>query len=371
MMLQNLLVVYFLIFFLGIFPTLGFANSENDKVVNAMIAEAKTQAAASPGKCVDIFPDEVNQQGADYKVVYLPNREFKSFKSMDACVKHMMALYKSGGSYPRDMIEKAQNNNKTDRRISEKTIARTQFDPSKAKSFFCPGRKKVFGRTSDASCSDMLASACDNAHPYSSKNPADHALRMTCMITSAIGEFSHDPDLNLFLNSVKQRRAIFIMSAQGVIPLSKAIQLSNSIMEETANLGRARSQSRRNQGLRTAMLGFCMAQGHSITSCMGVPSDNGRIDIESHGVLKKSVIDGPNRICLYDNVGSEFAITVRATDLCAMSRAASNQESSFAASGGHLINDYIDGHNRICVYDNAGSLFMRTVESTSVCAPSL
>jgi hypothetical protein len=370
-MLQRSIHFLLLLLFFAVSPVFAHANSENDRIVNAMIAEAKKQAAASPGKCVDIFPNEVNQQGADYKLIYLPNRKFKSFKSLDACVDHMMALYKSGGSYPRDMIEKADKKKRQSSKPSMQVLAKTQFDPKNAKSFFCPGRKKVFGRTSDASCSDMLASACDDAHPYSSKNPVDHALRMTCMITSALGEFSHDPDLSIFLDSVKQRRAIFIMSAQGAIPLPKAIQLSNRIMEETGKLARARSQSRRNQGLKTAMLGFCMAQGASISSCLGVPSNGRELNIQNHGILKKSVVDGPNRTCLYNNGGSDFAVTIDSTDLCAMSRASSNQESSFVASGGHLINDYIDGVNRICVYDNAGSLFMRTVESTDVCDASL
>ncbi len=35
-----------------------------------MIAEAKKQAAASSGKCVDMFLHEVNQQGADYKLIF-------------------------------------------------------------------------------------------------------------------------------------------------------------------------------------------------------------------------------------------------------------------------------------------------------------
>lgn len=370
-MLQRSIHFLSLLLFIAFSPVFAHANSENDKIVNAMIAEAKKQATASPGKCVDMFPDEVNQQGADYKLIYLPNRKFKSFKSMVACVDHMMALYKSGGSYPRDMIEKADKRKRQSSQPSMQTLAKTQFDPVNAKSFFCPGRKKVFGRTSDAQCNDMLTKACTEAHPYESLSPVVHAYRMTCYITSYKTEFPNDPDLSLFVNSVNERRAIFIMSAQGAIPLPKAIQLSDRIMEETDKLGRARSQSRRNQGLKTAMLGFCMAQGASVSSCLGVPSNGRKLDIQNHGILKGSVIDGPNRLCLYDNMGSEFAVTVNATNLCAMSRHSSNQESSFVSSGGHLINNYIDGVNRICVYDNAGSLFMRTVESTDICDASL
>ena len=202
MMLRNPLIVHFLIFFLGIFPTLGFANSENDKVVNAMIAEAKNQAAASPGKCVDMFPDEVNQQGADYKLIYLPNRKFKSFKSMDACVDHMMALYKSGGSYPRDMIENADKKKRQSSQVSKATLARTQFDPDKTKSFYCPGRKKVFGRQSARNCLNSLTAACDDAYSRKSDNAQIHAHRVDCYLKSIVDQFPNERDLGLVADTM-------------------------------------------------------------------------------------------------------------------------------------------------------------------------
>jgi len=83
------------------------SNPDNDEVVNGMISDAKKLAKASPGKCVDIFPDEVNQKGADYKLVYLPNRKFKSFKSMDACFDYMLAFGKTGTSSP-EMTKRAE-----------------------------------------------------------------------------------------------------------------------------------------------------------------------------------------------------------------------------------------------------------------------
>lgn len=370
-MLQRSINFLLLLFFIAFSPVFAHANSENDKIVNAMIAEAKKQAAASPGKCVDMFPDEVNQQGADYKLIYLPNRKFKSFKSMDACVDHMVALGKSGGSYPRDMIENADKKKRQSSQVSKETLARTQFDPDKTKSFYCPGRKKVFGRQSARNCLNSLTAACNDAYSRKSDNAQIHAHRIDCYVKSIMDEFPNERDLGLVAETMRQSRSVYVMAAQGALTLNKAGELSERLGKAMDAELASRNQARRNHGLKTAMLGFCMAQGRSITSCMGVPSNNGRLDIASHGVLKKSVIDGPNRICLYDNVGSEFAITVQATDLCAMSRASSNQESSFVASGGHLINDYIDGVNRICVYDNAGSLFMRTVESTDICDASL
>ncbi len=114
-------------------------------------------------------------------------------------------------------------------------------------------------------------------------------------------------------------------------------------MQETDRLGRAKSQSRLNQGLKTAMLGFCMAQRANISSCTGIRPNGCNLNIQYHGILKKSVVNWSNRTCLFNNAGSDFAVTIVSTDLCAMSRVLSNQESSFAASGEHLINDYIDG----------------------------
>lgn len=36
----------------------------------------------------------------------------------------------------------------------------------------------------------------------------------------------------------------------------------------------------------------------------------------SNGVLKRSYQSGTNRICVYDDMGSERAVTIAATDLC-------------------------------------------------------
>lgn len=111
-------------------------------------------------------------------------------------------------------------------------------------------------------------------------------------------------------------RSIYVIAAQGALTLNEALELSDRLEKAIDAELASRTQARRNQGLKTAMLSFCMAQGRSITSCMGVPSNNGRLDIESHGVLKKSVIDGPNRICVYDNAGSLFMRTVESTGIC-------------------------------------------------------
>ena len=73
------------------------------------------------------------------------------------------------------------------------------------------------------------------------------------------------------------------MAAQGALTLNEALELSDRLEKAMDAELASRNQARRNQGLKTAMLGFCMAQGNNITSCMGVPSSNGRLDIAGHG----------------------------------------------------------------------------------------
>lgn len=254
---------------------------------------------------------------------------------------------------------------------SSNVISNTQFNPDETKSFYCPDRKKVFGRQSARNCLNALTSACDRTYSRQSNNAQSHAHRVNCYLKSINDEFPNERDLGLVTETMRQGRAIYVMAAQGALSLSEARQLADRLGKEMDRELASRDQVRRNQGLKTAMLGFCIAQGNSINSCMGVPRSGNTFDIEDHGILKKSVVNGSNRICVYDKLGSEFAVTVEATDLCSMSRLSPNQESSFASSGGYLLNSYVDGFNRVCVYDNAGSLFMRTVASTDICEPSL
>ncbi len=57
----------------------------------------------------------------------------------------------------------------------------------------------------------MVTKECKKVHPYDALSPVVHAYRITCYTTSFKTEVPNDPDLSLYVNSFKERRAIFLV----------------------------------------------------------------------------------------------------------------------------------------------------------------
>ena len=161
------------------------------------------------------------------------------------------------------------------------------------------------------------------------------------------------------------------MATQGALSLFEAIQLSEKAQNKAMQLANEIDSQRRQKGIVLAMISFCVAQGNSINSCLGVPDPKSEDNYIDNGVIQKSVTSGNNRICYYNQSGSVFTQTIDVFRLCPIIMNRNNPPPQFERSGGVLRRNYTSGVNRICVYDNIGSLYKKTLPIGSLCPLTL
>lgn len=114
-----------------------------------------------------------------------------------------------------------------------------------------------------------------------------------------------------------------------------------------------------------------MGQGNSLTSCLGVLDPQSSNSYVDNGVIQRSVTSGLNRICYYNQLGSVFSMTIDRNRLCPISMNRYSTPSKMGKFGGFLRRNYRSGLNRICVYDNVGSLYMKTIPANNLCPLNL
>lgn len=83
-----------------------------------------------------------------------------------------------------------------------------------------------------------------------------------------------------------------------------------------------------------------------------------------------SYVDGMNRICLYNTIRGQEAVTIGAAQICpqTLQRA---RTAPVPQSFGHFVRSYASGMNRICVYSTVQGEQITTISSTAICPLSL
>jgi hypothetical protein len=85
------------------------------------------------------------------------------------------------------------------------------------------------------------------------------------------------------------------------------------------------------------------------------------------GYLVSDHLDGINRVCIYDDLGSRVVVTGNSADLCPSSPQRSGGGWSSGAAAGALQGEYIEGQNKVCLYDRQGSPSAITIEAWDIC----
>ena len=81
----------------------------------------------------------------------------------------------------------------------------------------------------------------------------------------------------------------------------------------------------------------------------------------------KSQTSGLNRLCFYNDAGSVFGLTVGAAETCPVGPSKYGSYSGPSAALGILHSSKVSGMNRLCYYNQAGSAMVRTVGAADVC----
>ena len=149
----------------------------------------------------------------------------------------------------------------------------------------------------------------------------------------------------------------------GIEPMYTDLQ---SVLERNRYFAQV-TQERRTRGLALATLGFCIAS-NGLQNCLtggSTTSSHSEVD----GYLTKSYLSGLNRICTYNQLGSDNVITLPFSSLCPLSLSKARIEGSRPANHiGIFKREFISGHNKICVYDNVGSAWVQTIGATDLCS---
>lgn len=87
----------------------------------------------------------------------------------------------------------------------------------------------------------------------------------------------------------------------------------------------------------------------------------------SNGVLQGQEVSGANKICRYNQNGSTNYVTVKAHELCPLSSTHDDTTDESFNSNGVFKSSYVNGLNKVCVYDQYGSKNVITVGLTERC----
>lgn len=246
----------------------------------------------------------------------------------------------------------------------------SDYDPSLVRGFnVCKNKGTIFGM-GNRRCGELINKSCNRAYNKNSSDPKIRADFMTCMLKSVQNSF-RGYEREFVSSAIIQARSFYIMAAQGALSLVDAIRLSDEDQDKAMRLAKEKDSLRRQRGLGLAMIGFCVAQGNSINICLGVPDPKLEDTYIDNGIIQKSVTSGNNRICYYNQSGSVVTQTIEVFRLCPIIMNRNNPPPQFESSGGVFRRNYTSGVNRICVYDNIGSLYKKTLPIGSLCPLTL
>ena len=114
--------------------------------------------------------------------------------------------------------------------------------------------------------------------------------------------------------------------------------------------------------IEAAIRGLQMIQGNQRSQ---LPNYGGIATGIAH--IRGERTSGHNKICFYDRMGSAYAITIGATDLCPITQSKSQRYDGIATGIAHLKSERTSGHNKICFYDRMGSAYAITIGATDLC----
>ena len=90
------------------------------------------------------------------------------------------------------------------------------------------------------------------------------------------------------------------------------------------------------------------------------------------GLLKSERRSGPNKVCVYEVLGSPYTVNVDATQICPLTIDVPNPAPAPPVKGqtGLFLREQISGLDKICYYAVVGTTKTLTVSSVSLCPVS-
>lgn len=89
------------------------------------------------------------------------------------------------------------------------------------------------------------------------------------------------------------------------------------------------------------------------------------------GMLVSNYVSGMNRVCTYNTASGVTTAVVGAANICPLSPPSNAGQPSGRSSTGFFEREYVQGMNRVCVYDTVRGEEVITVSAASVCPISL
>jgi len=274
--------------------------------------------------------------------------------------------YKGYNSNNSNETKSASRSLKKEKTISYETAsAYATYDPSSITPVRCSKTGGLFG-INDRKCIDKISTICKRLYPKN-ESPKQAANQKTCAIKSLKQNYPRDADVNFTVPFLIKERAYYLLAHQGNISWAEATALNDQSVTERKRYFDEITKQRRARGLALANLGFCIASS-GIGDCLGGSVSSNNPIRNQNGFLAQNYSVGANRVCVYNQVGSDHAITLPGTSLCPLSlNEAKAVDGQPKPKVGILSKEIISGFNKICVYNSGPFAWYDTVDLNQTC----
>ena len=198
----------------------------------------------------------------------------------------------------------------------DSAFAYATYDPSSITPIRCAKTGGLFG-INDKKCIDKISTTCKRLYPKN-ESPKQAANEKTCGIKSLKQNYPKNADVNFLVPFLIKERAYYLLAHQGNISWAEAIALNTQSVIERDRYFAEITQQRRIRGLTLANLGFCIASS-GIEDCLGGGTSSNNPIRNQNGFLTQNYSVGANRVCVYNQGGSNHAITLSGNSLCPLS----------------------------------------------------